>query len=539
MLKALFKKQLMEVNTWLIQDKRHGKNRGKTSMILLVLVYAVLFVGLGMVFVMTGNMLCPSLAAEKLDWLYFAIMGLIAIMLGVFGSVFNTYATLYMAKDNEFLLAMPIPPSAILSVRLFGIWMWSLIYESIVFIPAVLVYWKILLTQFPSKALSASVILCDILLLLAISVLILSLSCILGWVVAKIGSKLKNKSIVTVLLSLLFLALYYWGYSRAYQVLQGVLANAGSISGTIQKSVFPLYLLGKAGTGSWGSAALFVCLIAAAFAVIWFVLNRTFLNLATENRGASKRNRQSVREQAHSIPTALLLKEIRRFTSSATYMLNCALGVVIMPIAAIFLLIKGAEIRELFMDALQMPPDMLLLLGCAGLCTLSSTIIITAPSVSLEGSHLWLAQSLPIMPWQVLEAKLKLHLFLAEIPLLMCQIALIYVLHLDILDAVLLVAIPDLFAAMSACFGLVLNLKMPNLNWTDETVPVKRSAAVMIAMLGGWLLVACLGIACFLLSVFLSARLLLLLCGLLFAGLTVVQLLWLKKRGSVLFSVLS
>lgn len=239
MLKALFKKQLMEVNTWLIQDKRHGKNRGKTSMILLVLVYAVLFVGLGMVFAMTGNMLCPSLAAEKLDWLYFAIMGLIAIMLGVFGSVFNTYATLYMAKDNEFLLAMPIPPSAILSVRLFGIWMWSLIYESIVFIPAVLVYWKILLTQFPSKALSASVILCDILLLLAISVLILSLSCILGWVVAKIGSKLKNKSIVTVLLSLLFLALYYWGYSRAYQVLQGVLANAGSISGTIQKSVFP------------------------------------------------------------------------------------------------------------------------------------------------------------------------------------------------------------------------------------------------------------------------------------------------------------
>ena len=147
MLKALFKKQLMEVNTWLIQDKRHGKNRGKTSMILLVLVYAVLFVGLGMFFAMTGNMLCPSLAAEKLDWLYFAIMGLIAIMLGVFGSVFNTYATLYMAKDNEFLLAMPIPPSAILSVRLFGIWMWSLIYESIVFIPAVLVYWKTLLTQ--------------------------------------------------------------------------------------------------------------------------------------------------------------------------------------------------------------------------------------------------------------------------------------------------------------------------------------------------------------------------------------------------------
>ena len=41
---------------------------------------------------------------------------------------------------------------------------------------------------------------------------------------------------------------------------------------------------------------------------------------------------------------------------------------------------------------------------------------ISAPSVSLEGKTLWLVQALPVSPWQVLKAKLKLHLILTLPP---------------------------------------------------------------------------------------------------------------------------
>ena len=34
---------------------------------------------------------------------------MLAIVLGAFGSVFNTYSSLYLAKDNDLLLSMPIP----------------------------------------------------------------------------------------------------------------------------------------------------------------------------------------------------------------------------------------------------------------------------------------------------------------------------------------------------------------------------------------------------------------------------------------------
>ena len=176
MLKSLLKKQLMEVNTWLLQNKKTGKRRSNINITMLIVAYTVLFLCLGMIFFGTGYMLCEPLVFAGLGWLYFSIMGLMAVMLGVFGSVFNTYATLYKAKDNELLLSMPIPPSRILAARLFGVWMWSLIYEAIVFVPALIVYWLIMNWN---GGLTLTAVLFGILLFVLLSVFILTLSCIL------------------------------------------------------------------------------------------------------------------------------------------------------------------------------------------------------------------------------------------------------------------------------------------------------------------------------------------------------------------------
>ena len=54
----------------------------------------------------------------------------------------------------------------------------------------------------------------------------------------------------------------------------------------------------------------------------------------------------------------------------------------------------------------------------AALCMLASMNDMAAPSVSLEGKSLWLLQSLPVTPWQVLRAKLRLQLLLTAIPVL-------------------------------------------------------------------------------------------------------------------------
>ena len=67
-------------------------------------------------------------------------MGLLALFMGVFGSVFNTYASLYQAKDNDLLLSMPIPSGKILLVRLSGVYAMGLMYEVSVMIPTLVVW---------------------------------------------------------------------------------------------------------------------------------------------------------------------------------------------------------------------------------------------------------------------------------------------------------------------------------------------------------------------------------------------------------------
>ena len=140
MTKALFRKQMMEVFSWLFQDKKSGKNRTKGGIIGFAVLYLLLFGFLGGIFYVTANMLCAPLYEIGFGWLYFALMGLIAVALGVFGSVFNTYSTLYQAKDNDLLLSLPVPPSKILTARLSGVFAIGLMYELIVMIPTLIVF---------------------------------------------------------------------------------------------------------------------------------------------------------------------------------------------------------------------------------------------------------------------------------------------------------------------------------------------------------------------------------------------------------------
>ena len=95
-----------------------------------------------------------------------------------------------------------------------------------------------------------------------------------------------------------------------------------------------------------------------------------------------------------------------------------------------------------------------------------------------------------------------------------------------------------LFVLLMGTLGLCVNLKMPNLNWTSEIVPIKQSIGVMITMFGGWAIIVAFAVAYFLTdSVFSPLGYLALVCGiLLVAG--VILLRWLLTKGSKIFGSL-
>ena len=119
MLSVLLKKQMTEIFRGYFYDAKKNKSRSKAG----TAAYLNLCVGkmvglLGGMFTYLSLAICTALTAAGMDWLYFALMGLLAILLGVFGSVFNTYSCLYLSKDNDLLLSMPIPVNVIMVSRL-------------------------------------------------------------------------------------------------------------------------------------------------------------------------------------------------------------------------------------------------------------------------------------------------------------------------------------------------------------------------------------------------------------------------------------
>lgn len=531
MTKALFKKQMMEVFSWFFIDRKSGKKRKKNGIILYAVLYLFLFGFLGYIFWTMADMLCAPLTSVGFGWLYMALMGLVGIALGVFGSVFNTYSSLYLAKDNDLLLAMPIPAYRILLIRLSGVWAIGLMYELLVMVPAVIVF-------FINAKLNAAAVVFNILLPLVLSVFVLTLSCILGYVVAIISSKLKNKNIITVILSLAFIAAYYYLYSKAYSMLQSILADPTALGVKVKSILYPLYQMGLAAEGNVLSMLLFVLGIAVLFGIVYLILARSFFKLSTTNRGVAKAKYKEKPVKKGNASSALFQKELRRFLGSPTYMLNCGLGIVFMIIAAVALIIKGNDVSELLNGMFSEFWDIVPLFAAAAVCMMTSMNDITAPSISLEGKNIWLVQSLPVKSSDVLMAKLKLHLCLTAIPALILTAAVLWVIRPAWYFCLLTPLAIFGFVVFMALIGLFLNLKAPNLHWTNEAVPIKQSMSVMLCLFGGWVVVLLLGGLYFAAARYLSPALYLILVTALLYLLTASLFHWVKTKGAKIFETL-
>ena len=508
MLKLLVKKQLFEIFRSYFYDAKKNKARTRGGVL--------------------SNTMCGPLAEMGMDWLYFVIMGMMAVFLGAFGSVFNTYSGLYLAKDNDLLLSMPIPVRVIMTSRLLSVYLMGLMYSAIVILPAIIVYWC-------TVPITAGRILGGVVLLIVISLFVLTLSCALGWVVAKISLKLKNKSFITVVVSLVFFGLYYFACFRSQALISGLLLNAEDLGNKVKGGVYPLYLFGRVGCGDGVAMLVVSAVVIALLALVWYLIARSFLHIATASGNTAKTVYHEKAVRQASVDTALLRKELGRFTASPLYMLNCGLGTVFLLVLAAAALIKGREVF-LMMNALFVGGEgFVTVLAALCLCLLAGSNDISTPSVSLEGKSLWIAQSLPIAPWQALRAKLRMHLLVTELPLAVCAVCVAAVSGLDFLHAALLVVVPMVYVVLSAAFGLFMGLKRPNLNWTSEVAPIKQGLAVFLSMFGGWLVAVALGFLYYALMARVGAVAFLLAVIALFAVLALVLVRWLKTSGAKIY----
>ena len=531
MLKTLLRKQIAEIFRNYYYDPKKNRARSKGATIAYIVLFAFLMIGvLGGMFTGLSIALCGALHEAGMDWMYFALMGLLAVFLGAFGSVFNTYSGLYLAKDNDLLLSMPIPVRYIMLSRLLSVYLMGALYSGVVIIPAVIVYWAVV-------PLNAAIVIGSLWLLLVISFIVMTLSCVLGWVVAKISLKLKNKSFITVIVSLAFIGAYYFFYFKAQSMIADLLANAVLYGKAIKDSAYPVYAFGRVAMGDWAAMAAVGAVVAACFALTWAAISRSFIRIATSSGHTARKAYRERRAAVRSQDRALLSKELSRFAASPNYILNCGLGTLFLVAAGVAMLVKGGNLVNV-LSMIGLKAGALPVLACAALCIVASMNDMAAPSVSLEGKTLWLSQSLPIDPWKILRAKLNVQLLLTSLPMLFASICVLIVWQGTVLENVLILLLPQLYVLFSALFGLSIGLKRPNFTWTNEIVPIKQSMSVAFALLGGWLYAIALGGLFLLVKTPINPALYMLAFAAATAAASAALYFWLKKRGSRLFAVL-
>lgn len=543
MLKTLLKVRLQGLLNSMSarRTNRNGRARGgKGSIIAVGLVLAFAFAVYFWLLLMFFRQFAAAAGFMNEKWLHYALGAGIAVLLAVFGSVFSTQSQLFDAKDNELLLSMPVKPRDILLSRLLLVYVLNFAFCALVLLPCGIAA----LEAFDCTALgiAAYAVFCFLVPMFATA-----LCCLLGWLLSLITAKINNKAIMNTVMTLLFLVAFYVVYFRfiniamdesgdAAQVLQNLVPNLERV---FSKFFAPLYWFGRLfadGKILLGILAALTFVLPLALA-IW-LLSRSFFRITMSKAGAKKRVYQKKEMKVSGLRWALVKKELKRFTSSAAYMTNCGLGLLMLLVAAVFLLIKRDTVSELagLLPQLGFPQGSEALIAVLVLCFMGFANTMTAPSVSLEGKSRWIVQSIPADLSNVLFAKVDMQLLLTAPVLLFASVAVALAFRLTGWDLVLAFVLPQIVNLLSALAGLWFNVLMPKYEWASETVPIKQSAPVVLVMFGMMLYVMlAAGLYFLLLHKFFSPYVMLAIFGAVSAILCVALWLWIRKKGGERF----
>lgn len=457
------------------QSRTKGKRRGKGTLVLFALLYVyVLVVFCGM----TGALfyaLAEPYHALGLDWLYFAMAGLMGLAFAIFGSVFSTQSQLYDAKDNELLLAMPLPPRKILLSRIVPLLFLNLLFAGVVMLPAIVVYAAVI---GPSGYIPL-----QILAYCGVVVLAQTLACLLGYLLHLLISKM-NKSVASMLYMVLFFAVYFTCYSQANKILTAMAASGEAIAGALQTWVWPLYAMGRGCVDAPWMFAVFLVICAALFAIAYAILSKTFLRAATARHSSRRKRKLDLHAvQATTPGRAIVRKELRKFLGCPVYLTNMGMGIIL----ALLLPVAGVIFRSkilVMLEMLQLPGSTIALIVCAVVAFMVSTCCVSTPSVSLEGKNIWILKSMPVSPAQILRAKLDFHCLLTVPVSALAALVLTLAFGCGAADAVLATLVAGLLAVLCGVLGMICGLHWARLDYISEAYPCKQSVSVLVILFG-------------------------------------------------------
>ena len=444
-----------------------GKNASTKKKILLpVLLFLIVCYSIGYY----GYIIAKPLYEVNLTYVMLSLFIFIVTIITLIEGIYKSQGILFECKDNDLLFSLPIKRSQILFVRIFKLILFQYIYNLMFLLPTFVIY---IYFEHPS----INFYLLSFVMTILIPIIPTVISSIIGYLIKLISSKSKSKKIIqTILSSIIFMGIFFLSFNLNNFVNE-IALRANSINDILTKIYYPvgayITLINK-----FDIIVFIKLLLINIIPFILFILlgGKYYFNIiSTSNNNTSKKNTPI---------KALTIKELKRYFSSPVYMFNTIFGLLLILVITILLCIKGNSIIDTLLSTeevggINISLPLLYYILVLFSCLMTS---ITSSSISLEGKTINITKSLPISEKDILKSKI-IYPYIIELPLILVSELLFFIVFkVNIAYILLIFSMSIIIVTLSSIIGIIINLKYPKMNASNDTEVVKQSMSSMISL---------------------------------------------------------
>lgn len=475
--KLLLRIQLL--HTFQLNVLRYSKDKKKKiNAVLLTFCYLLIGISILAYVSLLAYSICKIGMAELVPPYILAVTSILTLLF----TILKAASILFGAKDYEQLIALPLRPSTIVISRFLTMYLSNLIFVLITMLPSIIIY-----SMF--EPVGIKFILMILISIFFIPLIPMTIATAIGVLITAISSRMKHKTLFTVVISLVATVAVLFISMNANNVDQSMLSDI-SVTMTEQiNKIYPLSPLYSSAiiNGNILSFFSFILLSAAVFSLFIVIVSWKYISINSALTSRAAKGTYVLTELQTSSPLkALYKKELRRYLSSALYILNTSIGYLLMMIMSIAILVVGPDQLE---TSLQIPgfSKTLMIIAPLILSAISCIMPTTVSSISLEGKQWWIALSLPVSSKMVFDSKILVNLTLAIPSLLFSSTLIAIALPFTISGCFLLYLTPLSYILFTSVLGITINANMPTFHWDNEAYVIKQSGATLIAMVIGML----------------------------------------------------
>ncbi len=447
-----------------------GKKRGMGAkgLLLFAFLYVIIGVSMGANYYTMAESLAPINATSVIlpMGIISATMVLVLINAKALGGNF------YSAKDFETLSALPLKTSTVLGAKYISDVIISLVFSSVMLIPAYVVYFLF------NKITFIRVFACVISLVLAPTFSQL-LGCLIAWLTNLITSRMKNKNFINGMFSLV-LVMAVLGASSIITNQTIVTVFMGEYPLWIKIAMPFIYFLDLAVIKESLLNLLFFIIVSLGYAFLAvFVMVIGYRKINSNLAVTKKSTKNKIYFAKKSVFCQMLKKDAKKFFTTPMYFVNVIVG----PIFALIIPFVLLGLDGLLVMMLGEGNSLILLLGAFLIPLFLGMAPASASSISVEGTSFKLIKSLPVSHKDFLWSKVLFNILLNLPFLLIGEILTVVFLEVEILTAlnVILIGLSALyFISLSSLF---INLIFPVFEFSNVAQIVKQSKSVLLTML--------------------------------------------------------